>query len=259
MRILSLAGLVAFLMLAVTACKEKKTPEEILCEQISYEPYSIEHYELRTSPDTSIVVYFSREVSDDDCGIHLISDFKNDSDSTVLSQELLLRLKKTNNRKLIYKLPLREDLVDKAPGFTSHQLFTNSKLNYLKGKYADVRVRIYPSFPSAPVDCFSLKKGKLWVLENFTKFSRSVANAPHKKICSFNDTLQLWSKDNTRYYKGSFDSEGRKQGYWRWNYSTGTIQAEGYFKNDSLIGTLKMYNYQGQIIGTVFSSNEQLP
>ncbi len=74
-----------------------------------------------------------------------------------------------------------------------------------------------------------------------------------------NDTLQLWSKDNTRYYKGSFDSEGRKQGYWRWNYSTGTIQAEGYFKNDSLIGTLKMYNYQGQIIGTVFSSNEQLP
>ena len=163
-----------------------------------------------------------------------------------------------SNRKLIYKLPLREDLVDKAPGFTSHQLFTNSKLNYLKGKYADVSVRIYPSFPSAPVDCFSLKKGKLRVLENFTKFSRNVANAPHKKICSFNDTLQLWSKDNARYYKGSFDSDGRKQGYWRWNYSTGTIQAEGYFKNDSLIGTLKMYNYQGQIIETVFSPDKQL-
>ncbi len=250
-RFFCIAGLFMLVLLAAVACKEKKTPEEILCEQMMYQPYSIEHYELRTFPDTGIVIYFNREVTEKDCHIHMQHDFKNDSDSTVLTLEYLLPLKKSKNRTLVYKFPLRDSIKNKHNGFASAENFSAENLNYFKGKYKDVRVLIYPGFPNVPAANFK-SDNRFYPPWVFLRFNEKDNIAAREKMCYLDlDKSYLWGLDLLRNYNGQFDSTGRKQGYWRWHYSSGTIMAEGDFKDDTLCSDLKLYNFKGKYYHTI--------
>jgi hypothetical protein len=260
MRILSLAGLVAFLMLALTACKEEKTPEEILCEQKMYQPFSVEHYELRTFPDTSIVVYFNREVTENDILLNCFYEITKDSvKHDLLQANILLPLRKSKNRMLIYKLPLNNLQIDSLNTTASVVDFNLMIEEYLREDYHKVFVQVKAGFPNVPAASFLPDKRFYppWV---FLRFNEKENIAAREKMCILErEKSNLWGLDLLRYYKGQFDSTGRKQGYWRWHYSTGTIMAEGNFKDDTLCSDLKLYNFKGKYYHAISAKyiNEQ--
>ncbi|MCA6362084.1 MAG: hypothetical protein IM638_03550 [Bacteroidetes bacterium] len=253
MRILSLAGLVAFLMLAFTTCKEKKTPEELLCEQNTYEPYSVELFEFKTTPDTTMVIYFNREVSEEDVPLEVVLYFGVDSSSrTQKAAYIQLPLKKTKGRKLSYKIPLNEPEIDSLNTYAKRELFNvyvwvsaNNKLSYKYGsirpaKYAGETTEFYPDSTRS----FSYRGMK--------QLTRATDSLLRKKLCfADNEMVYLWLTDNYRYYSGKYNDSGKKHGHWKCFYSNGKTMFEGEFKDGVQIDVFLRYNYYGTLCDTV--------
>lgn len=253
MRILNLFGFAVFLMLALTACNAEKTPEELLCEKNTYEPYSVELFEYNTTPDTHMTIYFNREVSEEDNPLAVQLYFATDSRTRPKKfSYITLPLRRSTGRKLMYKIPLNEPEIDSLNTYAIRELFNvnvwvskNEKLDY---QYAIV----FPINYMKERTYFFPDSSRSFSFHGMRLLTRGADSLLRIKQCFSDDKLfYLWSVDNYRYYNGKFNEAGDKEGDWVMKYSNGKPMIEGKFENNRPIGVFRRYNYYGRLTDSI--------
>lgn len=235
-----------FLLVACSQTEERK--EINWDDRLSHkvDPFVVEHFELTTTPDSSIVLYFNREINvKEDAFIYIHTLIGNDH----CGANPLIPIQ-TKNKKFILKLPIPDSLSHRNKA--NDGLTNEGRMMNLLRAYWETPDQIdqidFNSTMSPDLPIFRFMNGKLdtWN-QDFLLFNNYKTRNQKSR-----DHNHPWRKIFLKNYQGSFDENHLKQGNWTWFYGNGQILANGKFKNDSLIENLLIYDYQGNCIDTVF-------
>jgi len=196
----------------------------------TYLPFAVEYYEFEAP--NKLHIYFNREVKKEE------DIMLNISFGTIAKhhQDREIKINEDTKNKVFTYNPLQQDKITR--GF-----------DQLLQDHIDEKDTI--KFVS-----FELREG--YFSAGYRVFENKLPWYIHQTLVNFEPKhLAYRRKTNNReelkhslwmnYFKyafGEFDSKKRKQGYWHWHYSNGSLMAEGTFHNDTLVDSLSIYPYQ---------------
>ena len=236
-------------LVALASCTEDKAPEVDWNKRLTtkVEPFVVEHYELSTTPDSSLVLYFNREIDikeDAFISIHMIMDAVHYAAKPRIPIQ-------TKDKKFVLKLPVPDSLSHRKK-WNDGLRHSGAMMNLLRVNWENTHKIDQVDFSSTMdpmLPKFRFINGKLhpWK-QDFLLFSSVKADKESDKAHK-----HPWRSVLLKNYEGSFDGKQGKQGDWKWFYGNGQILATATFKNDSLVEDLFIYDYKGHCIDTVLA------
>jgi hypothetical protein len=245
----------SFLLIFISSCSGNEIPTS---ESKYVEPYSVEYFEIKKiKNDTSIIIYFNREVDERDVPLRINPIYKTDSIHNLQTFMLVLPLTKSKNNILKINYPIKENSrLLKHNSKESIEQFNNQLRLEISGKNPYAYVNLIPDFPNCPNNRILANGQRLYWISDIIEFS------PKKERTKFNiEDISKgieWRKDFWRYYEGKMDSNGNKIGQWKWKYSNGNTLATVSFKQDTISSILNIYSFKGELIESIPANDKRL-
>lgn len=250
---LQIKHLLSILLIILASCGNEKTDTKLS----HVEPYSIEYFEVETTPDTSIYIYFNRNVSKNDVSLKITPIYMEDSINNLPPCELIFSLKNSKNNKLKIDYPLKlNSEILKLNSRGNIERFNSQILLQISGTKKYTYVNLIPKFPNCPNNRIMANGHRLYWIKDILKF-KPTKEKNELNINDFNKGM-IWRKDFWKYYEGELDDNGSKNGKWIWKYSNGNILASADFLNDTVSTVLKVYSFKGQLIDSIPAGDERL-
>lgn len=210
------------------------------------EPFFVEHFEFITSPDTVFVIYANRDIKKSEGqGLHI-----NFNDSIMSGANVVIPIDKdTKNGVINIPFPFKDiNELKRRPGFKLEGSYTALIRSHLAEKQKIYWIKISPA-------TIANETAFVWIdgqritpgYEMFEWFNKgSFIEGEKLDRWGFNGERRVpFISCAMRYNTGQFDSDGLKQGPWRWYYFNGNIMAKAFFRNDSVVDYLNQYRYYG--------------
>lgn len=230
--------------------------EDQIIKQKKVEPYAVEFIEFKNS---SINIYFNRIVDEKDVNLYMIPHYYQDSSYSKHETPcgISLPLEKTSTNKLELQFPFTNSYLKKLKRYNSESEI-NDFIQQTKGyfndndKYSRQTINFGPDLPNQIRVTIFQNGHRLFDKQDFTEFSTD--NQHNKNLSTSLDNpkvANIFNSDICRYFKGTRNSKGNKQGKWTWYYFNKKKMVEAEFENDKLIGEMIFYSFDGKAQNSV--------
>lgn len=231
--------LISFLIGCSVKPKENTEMRSTIIAEV--EPFCIEHYKFIIAEDTSLVLYFNRDIKKSEEAEIRVDLFMPDS---VFAFGVLPFDNDTKDNKLKIKLPVTHSVYSKHfPDVAPGGKFMNWLPKVLEGEFERIEFRMGTSdVPS--VSRFTPNE-YLYTIYDALEFKETDIQIG-RKYDRFKSTTPWWTTV-WKYYEGHTDTLGQKQGEWIWQFANGHTKATANFINDSLIDHFVFYRFDGTV------------
>lgn len=196
-----------------------------------YLPFAVEYYEIK-SPN-ELHIYFNREIKKEE---GIVLDVTVEGINSGSEHHLIAINQDTQNKIYTYTPESQEQHNIQFDRLINHHIMNKDTIKFTSFQFKKEYARgVHQTF----------EYGKPWFIHHsLLDFQAKDLSYRGVAVVTSIDVPRKVRMNLFKYAFGEFDSLKRKQGYWHWHYSNGSLLAEGTFKDDTLVDSLVTYRYQ---------------